>query len=180
MDPSRQTLAAIRQRVTASVGSWLRDYDCAQIALACAVTDGKELLNFLFNPHTAEAAWALRGKLAVSTEEWATLFGARANRSVSIAVAGELKQDVDRLEAALRCTVGEAGPGSAWARDASKVAAYLAMHLDQHEELVGVTLGGVVRADWRRVEDYRADLEERGLQTLMLSDVVGALAQSVC
>ena len=180
----QQVVSSIRQRVNAQVGSWLTAEECVQISLACATRDCSELLKMLFATNVANAAFAKKSSLEINEEEWKTLFGAEAivtrQSNLSMALTDATFADsLERLSSALRCTISEKIQSKAWTRPWVKTVCFLAMHLENTEEHIAASLGSIVRADSRRLEDFRAYLEEDGCDILVLAHVIETISHTV-
>lgn len=174
----------IRARVNEHVADWLMDAASVQVALAASVRGGEELLEFVLKPNVAKIAVQKASQLALSQEEWDVLFGFKAVPSKTshlekIQRDQTFGQSVVRIQNALRCTVGESGQGAMWQRTWTKAACTLALHTESHEDWISSSLGNVVRADLRRLEDLRCTMEDDGMETMMLAEVVQALADCV-
>lgn len=180
----QQAMAAIRGRAQQYVGSWVKDSECVQIALASATREPGEMLEFLFSKATARLAAAHTKHLAITAGEWGALFGAHA-RPTRTGTMDALITDVDfqssvtQMQNALRCTVGERSIGESWGRNWTRAACIFAMHTEGHEDLLASSLGSVVKADSRRLDDYRSELEEEGMDTMFVGQVLVALADTV-
>jgi hypothetical protein len=175
---------AIRSRVNEHVADWLGDTACMQLALCASTRGGDELLEFVLKPNVAKIAIREAPKVALSQDEWNVLFGFKAIPSKTghfekVQRDKTFAQSVERIQNALRCTVGESGQGAMWQRTWTKAACTLALHTESHEEWVASSLGNVVRADLRRLEDLRCTMEDEGMETMMLAEVVQALADCV-
>lgn len=177
-------VAAIRARSTAVVGSWLKDSDCLQLALAATMRSAPDIMEFMFNRVVAKTALASAKAIAVTDEEWAALFGsiARPTRGLLMEKTteeGTFVEYIARLQNALRCTIGERAQSAVWSRSWSKAACLLAMHVELHEEYLSICLGNVVRGDSRRLEDLRAELDDDGTEVMLVSQVIQSLSESV-
>ena len=175
---------AIRGRVVSHIGSWLGDKECIQVALCCATRDSGHLLEFLFNRDVEKAAKKATSNLAVTAQEFEALFGskARATREGSLAhvvADADFNATSQCLESALRCTLHEAIQGGLWSKPWTRVSTYYAMHLESHEDAIVSTLGSVIRADTRRLDDLRAELDEAGIDAMLMSRVIVALSETV-
>ena len=177
-------VSAIRARVGQIVGSWLRDDECVQIALASATRANAELMEFMFNAQVARSAAKEAKILAVTAAEWDALFGwkARPMRSTlleSVLAENTFTQCTAKLQNSLRTTVSESSQGQIWARGWSKAACVLAVHVENHDDFISTCLGNLVRGDLRRLEDMRTELDDDGLEVMMMAGVVAALSESV-
>lgn len=190
MDPAlaatlrQQAVVNIRSRATDLLGSWVKDADGVQIAMACATRAPTELLEFMLSAHHARAASKHVAMLAIRADEWAGLFGTGARMTKCEALGDRLGavdrlQGVSALASALRCTIAEAAQGSAWARTWTKAACLVAMHMEAHEATLALSLGNIVRADLRRLEDLRWELDDDGIGEMAMAQMLEALAHSV-
>ena len=181
----RQAAArAICVRVRESVAGWLTDRMCMQVAICASMRTCDELLSFLLKAHVARGAVAASKTLLLSPSEWDALFGHQASPCQTSPLA-DVRADprfvhsCGRVQSALRCTVGESGQGALWQRPLTKAACALAMHMDRYEEFITSSLGNVVRADLRRLEDLRCTMEDEGVDVVLVAQLVQALADCV-
>ena len=174
----------MRERVHRFVGSWLSDDECMQIALCCNTREPEDILSFLFNTNVRRSALKNVRELALTASEWTACFGvdSRANRDGGL---GQVVKDADfvkkaeKLASALRCTISEPMQNASWQRPWTKAAALLSVHSEDPEPMLTSTLGDLVRADLRRLEDLRLEMEEKGVETMLLSQLVVGIAKSV-
>ena len=176
---------SIRSRVAKVTGNWLGDSECVQVAIACACTEPLDVLGVLFTRHVTSQIAAKLQELAITTHEWAALFAhdvghTRVLEASTAAGAAVFKSEADRLAQALRSTLAETIQKTTWQRPVTRLATYVGMHFENHEEAVGAAIGGIVRSDLRRLEDLRAEMEERGMETMSLSAMVVALSLAAC
>lgn len=179
-----KAVADIRQRVGNALGSWLSDEESLLVSIASGIRQAPELLDYLLNPTLAKRAKQNVKATTMTAEEWVYLFGpeARPTRTQKLDRAVSQKAfeaNTEKLRAALRCTVEEAVQKAVWARTWTKASCFVALHVHEPEVVLGSCLNSIVRADLRRIEDLRADIDDAGIQTMMLAEVMEALAQSV-
>ena len=177
-------VAAIRARVGETTGNWLRDDECVQIALGSALRAHGELMEFMFNHQVAVAAARDVKNLAITQLEWDALFGwqarpVRSTKLEAVVVESAFVACSTKLQASLRTTVSESSQGQIWARGWSKAACVLAMHVESNEEFISSCLGNLVRGDLRRLEDMRTEIDDEGLEVMMMAQIVTALSESV-
>jgi hypothetical protein len=97
-----------------------------------------------------------------------------------------LKNDVFQkfvkiTESQLRCTIEERDQKAEWNTACVRVLAYVSLHAEfDAEERVGVAIGGVARADKRRLEDLRASFEGSAMDVLSVGASISALVQCLC
>ncbi len=182
-----KAIAGIRSRTTQTVASWLGDDECVKIALASSLRAPAEVLEFMLSRQAAKKAVARCASLALTPDEFQALFAATAgtlpvlaNRNSStIASNGTFQQHVQKTTAALRCSLLETQQRAAWTRGLSQASCVLALHMHDYEDRLADVLGGVVRADSRRLEDLATEIDESSVQTAMLSATISALSASV-
>ena len=180
-----EATSGARKRVDAAgLGAPIGDAQALQLALTGTTREPHELAAFVF-PSAIVRRKPPYGRLKLTIVEFRTLYGADAavvhEGGVEAAVgADDFHAFGKRIESALRCTLLEAVPGAAWQRPRGRAAALLAMHMDDPVAALGAVLGGVVHtADNRRVEDLAAHMDDTEPQTMLLGNVVVALAASV-
>ena len=83
------------------------------------------------------------------------------------------------MESSLRCSLEEVKAREAWARPVTKVACYLALHAEDAEARIATCLGGIVRADSRRIDEVKSGVEDVGGNAMLLTQSVLAMASSV-
>ena len=80
-----------------------------------------------------------------------------------------LKKDVDSVDRI-----------RSWAKNWTKVILYVAIHMTKDESMIGSTLGNMVSADSRRLEDMRAELDDDdGTEIMLFSRALAAISESV-
>lgn len=177
-------VAALRSRVTQSVGGWLTDLACVQVALAATLRSPGDLLEFLLKPADAKRAIAARSVIALNCDEFRSLFGTGASPT-RVTDIKETMEDptfqlhVKRTGEAMRCSLGETNQSKIWASGWSKVVMVVAMHMNEYDARLADVLGTVVRGDARRIEDVANEIDDEGVSTVMLSQAVSSLAHSV-
>ena len=185
MSSTRQAaVASIRSRVVELVGSWMSDAEAVQVSLACAVREPAELLEFIASREAARRAVRHAATLAIAPSEFAAVFGSTAipMRTQPVdAVAGDhgFPQAEHKLSNALRCSLGEKQPAAAWVRPFTRLVVHFCMHMPKHEDALEAALGGLVKADCRRLDDLRADLEDEGADLMLLARTVVALGEAM-
>lgn len=177
-------VAQIRGRVGPTVGNWLRDDECVQLALACATRAHADLVEFLFNAQVAKAASKQARALAITPLEWEALYGWKArpvrSKKLESAIAEPTFASFSAtLQNSLRTTVNEREQQQVWARSWSKAACVFAAHVESHEDFLSTSLGNLVRGDLRRLEDLRTEVDDDGVDVMLLGQVIASLAESV-
>lgn len=177
-------VAAIRARVTQNVGGWLTDRACLQVAIAAALRSPTDLLEFLLKPADAKRAVYTRTAIAIKSDEFRSLFGTGAAPTRTNALKDTMEdatfvQHVNRVGAAMRCSLGETNQSKIWTSGWSRAVLVVAMHMNDYELRLVDALGSVVRGDARRIEDVASEIDDGELSIIMLSQAITALAHSV-
>ena len=181
-------VSAVRQRVEeALVCTMVHDQDTAIAAALAAmcVHDSQSIFEVLFSISRARLAQQNRANIAMTDAEFETLFGVAAVLGTSASATAQINQPAfvahsQSLVRALRCTLAEKRAMSAWARPATQLSCYLALHTDDAEERLSACLGGVVRQDVRRLDDIRSLVEDNGADHMLLTHTVLALGSVAC
>ena len=181
----QEAVGKIRQRVAESVGNWVSDIESLQLSIACACREPLELVGVLFPRAIAVSITSSIALLAITEDEWKTLFGCatqhvRTKDVTEVAATAMFQKEMQKLEQNMPCTLAEVRPQETWSRPVSRVAAYLAMHTSFYEEALTTVLGASVRPDARRLDDLRVDMEQRGCETLELAQMITALSVAAC
>jgi hypothetical protein len=187
MESAKQkAVREIHSRVCECIGSTVSDSEAVSVSVASAtVRDCEEVLGVLLNGMQAKRAIRAVESLSVTDSEWEALFG---KDSVPLKEGGvsEITSSQDffefskTLEAAMRCSLVEQQSRNAWARPIAQLGCYVALHMDAAEDRVSRCLGGLVRADSRRLDDVRSGIEDEGTDHMLLSKVVIAMGKAVC
>lgn len=177
-------VSAIRGRIGDRVGLWVKDPECIQMALASAMREPKEMLEFLFSKTIATDALKNAKAVAMTIGEWNALVGAhsRITKPAPVEVLCEdsaFQTGILQVQNALRCTVEERDIAPTWSRAVTKTACVLAMHTENHEDFLESALGSVVKADARRLDDLRELLEQEGTDTMAMAAAIVALSEIV-
>ncbi len=178
-------IAQICNRIASNVGTWLRDEECVQLALACGTRMQEELVEFLFAPQVRRNVQEFGTEnIAVTVEEWSKLFGWDCQPTRTASLGEVLREDLfqsalKRVQCALVRTVQEPAQAEVWKRSWSQASVYLATHMNEDDLLLEATLGNVVSADTRRLEDLRSTIDDEGAATLLLSSAIVSLSKTV-
>ena len=176
--------AMIKERVSKTVAQRLDDKQILQLAIACGMRDAEDVLGLLFSPRVAKAALKHQSVVALTPDEWRTLFGYEINPlrdgGITPAVQStEFQEPIKAIGAALRCTIAEKEQGLRWQRAWNQALCYLASHLHEPNGALEAVLGTVVRSDMRRLEEMHCGIDDDGCDTMLMTKVIIALTQSV-
>lgn len=177
-------VAQIRNRVGPVVGRWMRDDEYLQVALASATRSHTDLVEFLFNAQVARAASKDFKTMAITPLEWEALYGWKARPTKSNMLENTVMEPTFvnlsvKLQNSLRTTISEREQQQVWSRSWAKAACLLATHVESHEAFLSTTLGNLVRGDLRRLEDLRTELDDGGIDVMLVGQIVASLAESV-
>lgn len=178
-------VAELRARVTKKLSSAVEDRDCVALCIAaCLPRDREELFGVLLNNNLCKTATGCADELAVTDAEWKALFGRESRTATEAHAAAVLREKgfgshAVAISSALRCSLTEPEYAASWQRATSKVSCYVALYTDSSEEFIAHVLGGLVRADTRRLDEVRCTAEDEETDQLLLCKGVLALALSV-
>lgn len=182
------TASAVAHRLRgriAGVSRLLTDAEVLTIGLAASCQNAQALIEYLCDRNLARELSRLQlNEVAMTLQEFETVFASfRPIRSDP--VAGVLRNEafkafVRSVDTNLQCTIVERDQKAAWSQSPVKVLAYVSLHSEMDtEERVSCALGGVVRADLRRLEDLRASLEGEAMDVLSVGASIVALVRSL-
>ncbi len=178
-------LEGIRSRVCTAMGFTLTAQEAIAVSLAAtAPRDREAIFGMLLNNIQARVALKSPDSVALTDTEWEFIFGRTASTVRDGGLASFLKDKTfsechQQLEGALRCSLVEAQSKVAWAKPLTKAACYLALHSEDTEARISACLGGIVRADSRRLDDVRSSIEDGEVDHMLLAKVVLSVAKSI-
>jgi len=183
-----ELLAPLRARVTQHIGSRVDDEVALQLAIACAMRDREDLVGFLCSKNVAATALKKSGEIAITPAEWEGLFGRQSappkDGGVGQLVASDdFAQAQAHLSDALRCTIAEREQGAQYKRAWTRALCHIGIHFEESDAPLEATLGSLVRADARRLEELREQLDDDAhygrADTMLMGQLVIAVAKSV-
>ena len=178
-------VSGMRGRVEKYLTSTLSDADCVSVCIAAKFPrDRNELFGVILNNYLRKQVSSCADDLAIRSDEWATLFGKDAlfvteKPLHKVLLDTNLSKIIDSIQDALRCSLTEQGAKSAWEKKTSRVSCFLALYSDCTEELVSLVLGGLVRADTRRIDDVRSTTEDEDTDHMLLCTCIISIANCV-
>lgn len=187
------TLQTIRERVNEHVSVRVYDAVAVSIALACSLVESEDLAGYMFEGSVRREVLANREALALTDTEFADLFGVTdptkpaqynmlpSKRLKSVIAMSGFQQLRQQQELALTCTLLEAPQKAAWDKyPFVRLAAFVGLlRTSEYEQCVSAVVGGMVRADARRIDDLRSTIEDGGIDVIFVSEIVAGLAESV-
>lgn len=179
-----EALTPLKERVARVAGTRLDDRLSLQLALACAMRDPEDLVQFIAPRHVAQAVLKRKADVAVTPDEWETVFGSgvlplRDGGVTAVVQSAEFTPEIDKISSAMRCTVSEAEQGARYKRAWTRALCYVAVHFEEHDAALTSALGTLVYADARRMEELREELDDEGVETMLMTKVLKALSESV-
>jgi hypothetical protein len=161
----------------------LDDSEALTVGLAASCSNGKQVIELLADRQTAKELCALKATdIGMTFAEFSALFSnfrpVRTDAIVPVLGDGAFKRFVASVQQQLACTIEERDQKQAWSQAVVRVLVYVAMHSEfETEERVGCAMGGVVRADLRRLEDLRAAHEGDAMDVLSVGSSIAALVK---
>ena len=179
-----EVMGPLRDRVAKAVGARLDDKLSLQLALACAMREPDDLVQFIAPRHVAAAVLKHRAAVAVTPEEWSIVFGhdappLRDGGITAVVQSGEFQPEIARIGESMKCTVAETEQGVRYARAWTRALCYVAVHFEEADDALASAVGTLVRADARRMEELRETLDEEGVETILMTKMLKALSESV-
>lgn len=179
-----EVLTPLKARVCKAAGSRLDDKLALQLAIACAMRESDDLIDFIAPRHVATAVRAQAAELAVTSEEWAGVFGRqlmplRDGGVTAVVQSAEFQPEIAAIGDAIRCTVAEAEQSAQYKRAWTRALCYVGVHLNESDHALETTLGNLVRADGRRMEELREKIDDEGVDIMLMTKVLKALSESV-
>ena len=187
-----EALQGVRERTQDLVAVKLPDASSLALALACGSVEAQDLVGYGFEGTVRRDALAALPKLALSDDEFGVIFGTRdparpapyatmpCRRLKALSEGEDAHRVRFRQEVSLTCTLLEPAQRAAWERlPAVRLAAFAALvRATDSEECVHSVVGGLVKADARRVDDHKSDVEDAGLDIVFVSELLTALAEA--
>ena len=153
------------------------------MSLAASCHNATGLIEYLCDRNLAKEILRLElSTVAMQLQEFQHLFGSfrpiRHDPVTNVLGDNAFKSFADSLQTGLQCTIAERDQRLAWSMGPVKVLTYVSLHAEfDTEERVGVALGGVVRADMRRLEDLRASYEGNGMDVMSVASAIVSLVK---
>lgn len=175
-------ISALRGRMNTTLGTRINDHMLLQVACACAFRERDELLGFLLPSHLSCRVKDAASTLAISPEQFEVIFCCRSTRETPVAnvtASSDFKEELSRIKVALKNTVLEAEQSASFSRPHTQALSYVALHMSDSDSALQACLGSVVRTDCRKLDDLREELDEYGVDTMLVASVLSALSSSV-
>lgn len=183
-----EILGPLKARVALHIGTRVDDESALQLALACAMRDREDLVGFLFPKNVTATALAKSAEIAITPAEWEGIFGRQSVALRDAGVAGlvastDFAASQARMGDALRCTISERDQGAQYQRAWTRALVHVGLHFEDSDAMIEATLGSIVRADARRLEELRELLDDDAhygrSDTMLMGQIVIAVAKSV-
>lgn len=189
-----ETLQCIRERTRAFISISLTDFDALNISIVCGMIESVALLEYTQERTVRADSIAAQEKLAITDDEFIVLFGTvdpaalrprqssgDTKRILEYENLAESREYRKRIETALITTLLEDSQKKAWHSSAAiRVAAQVALcRSTDAAACLSSVIGGMVRADRRRIDDLRCTIEDDGLDIMVVAQAAAALAASV-
>jgi hypothetical protein len=173
---------SIRSRLPGT-SRYLQDSEVVSIGLAASCQNPKDLIEYLCDQNLAREIIQLDlGNVAITLQEFEALFTsfcpARYDDVDRVIRYDAFAAFIRSFSQDLQCTITERDQKIAWGLGPVKVLVYVSLHSVMNtEERVGCALGGVVRADMRRLEDLRATFEGSAMDVFLVGASILALVK---
>ncbi len=181
----KSVLESIQNRTCDALSARLTMQEALAVSIAAAVPRERgDIFGMLLDFSKWEVAVKHADTIAPTDSEWDVLFGqtlCEINQSAIESVAKETQFEscTQSIENALRCTLMEKKARDSWSNIAVKASCYVALHSEDAEARMASCMGGIVRADSRRLDDIRCMVEDEGGDILVLTKVAIALGKAI-
>lgn len=183
-DTRSEALKAIKRRVWKTISTNVKDIDCLAVAVAAALPrDREEIIGFILDNNTSNSALRNADSIRITEQEWNILFGlgslsCRDGRAAQIVSKASFAAHANLIHTALRCTLTEASAQASWSRPLSKLSCFVSLYTDSTETMLYSTLGQLISADVRRLDDVRSAVEEQETDHMLLCECILAMASA--
>jgi hypothetical protein len=182
-------VGSVRDRTREHVSVALPDLDALTIALAAGSVDAQELIEYMHEGGVRTDAMANVSNLALTDYDFGTLYG-RSSTADPLAVhtrilehetCVEARELRTQLEDALVTTLNEDAQGKLWRQSpTTRIAASVALfRTTDAQACLSAVVGGMVSTDARRVDDLKTRIEDSGVDVMVVSQALRALAATV-
>lgn len=179
-------VGSVRDRTREQVSVALPDLDALTIALAAGSVDAEALLEYMHEGVVRTDALAAASNLALGDYDFTSLYG-RSSAADPLAVharileheaSPEAKEMRGMLEEALVTTLNEDTQGKLWRQSpTTRIAASVALfRTTDAQACLSAVVGGMVPTDARRVDDLKTRIEDSGVDVMVVSQALRALA----
>lgn len=196
-------LARVRERTKHHISVMMSDTDALTIALTCATMERDALLELSHDRIVATEASRSAGRLQLTCDEFNELFCSPTSASVkstlatrrdlatvqAAAAALQLQDDLVETKAlhaaiadALRTTLAEPAQKAVWSKARARRLIVLTLLREDDADALACLryiLGEVVGSDLRRWEDLREEQRVQGLDLMLVSETLAAVAGTV-
>lgn len=175
----------LRYSIKDAVSRSVTDAEALKIAIAASCSNANCVIEYVVDRRLGKELRSLKmHDVAMTLDEFKMLCvrlqSTRTSPTKDVLKDRVLNMFVKNVTTHLRCTIMERDQQLAWSNPALRVLTYVAIHAElDTEERVGCALGGVVRADMRRLEDLRASLEGDHMDVVSVGAAICGLVDCV-
>ena len=168
---SSNTIKNICQRVRSVTRSTTTDSDCLQISIASSMRDAEAVIGLMVSHHMSKLILKNQDTLKITHTEWQQLFEMsispiQDNGMASFVDTPSFKSHAAKIEDALRLTFQEDEQSRLWKKPWHKLVVYISMHLDFADDALLKSVGTIIKADQRKIEDYMNNIDDNGVETM--------------
>lgn len=177
-------IQTIVRRVKEVISSTLTDSTCLQVAISCAMRDPEHVVGFILSHTLAKKVLELRESIKLTQKEWHQLFYSTIcpvadSGTLDLAASDIFVVHTREMEAAFNLTLKESDQSEMWKRPWHRIVVYVALHLEYSDEAVLSSIGTIIKADQRRIEDFVNKIDDMGVETLAFSKSIEALSTTI-
>lgn len=165
------TVKNICQRVRSVTTSTMTNSDCLQISITSSMRDAEAVVGLMVSHHMSKLILKDQETLKITPTEWQQLFDMsisplQDNGMSSFVDTPSFKIQANKMEHALKLTLQENEQSKLWKKSWHKLIVYISMHLDFADDALLKSVGTIIKADQRKIEDYMNDIDDNGVETM--------------
>lgn len=152
-----------------------------QVALVASCRERTDLVTTLFPRRDAHALTPqVLDKCRLSAEQFGAIVRFCTVNSTArisdLSTADHARGSIESVQGALSCTLQEMRQKQHWENPAVRVAAALALNFEEPQPFVDSCVWTVVRADHRRLEELRKNVESAPVPLFLLTESIEAMS----
>ena len=181
-------LSAVVQRVKLHISTTLTDSQCVQLALASSIRNRQSMEDVVgvLVPHfLLKRVIENKDLIKLTPVEWKSIFHSTVSpvRDVEIGRFASLEAfqaQSSKLDEAFKITLQEHDQSIMWKKPWHKTIVYIAAHMEYAEEALNSSLGTIIRADQRRIDELLNSIDDAGTETLVFTGAIEVVSNLLC
>jgi hypothetical protein len=159
-----------------------------QIAIASAMRDDNSLedvIGVLLSHHMHKTAIQHKNEIKMTLSEWNQLFSfsvspVQKQGFGEFVASSAFQVEVDKMNAALKLTLQETEQSALWKKPWHQLVVFVGMHMDYVDEALLSSLGTIIKADKRKIEELVNNIDDTGVETLLFTTSIELISNVCC